>query len=70
MTRKRLVLTGVIVLAVVGILAAAATPKLIAWSSTPQFCNSCHVMNDQYEAWFLTGVHRTIQCIDCHLPNG
>jgi cytochrome c nitrite reductase small subunit len=57
---------GVIVL---GILAAAASPRLIAMTATPQFCNSCHVMNDQYEAWFMTGVHRTIQCIDCHLPN-
>jgi cytochrome c nitrite reductase small subunit len=69
-TRKKLIITGAIVLAGVVILGAAATPKLIAWSSTPQFCNACHVMNDQYETWFLTGVHRTIQCIDCHLPNG
>ncbi|MBA3028347.1 MAG: cytochrome c nitrite reductase small subunit [Desulfobacteraceae bacterium] len=57
------------VLAGLGILAAVATPKLLSLTSTPQFCNSCHVMNEEYETWFMTGIHRTIQCIDCHLPN-
>lgn len=69
MTRKKMLLIAGMVVVGAGIFLGAAAPKLIAWSSTPQFCNSCHVMNDQYETWFMTGVHRTIQCIDCHLPN-
>lgn len=67
--RKKRLVISLLVLAGIGILAAIASPKILAVTSTPRFCNSCHVMNDQYEAWFKTGVHRTIKCIDCHLPN-
>ncbi|MBR9980762.1 MAG: cytochrome c nitrite reductase small subunit [Desulfatitalea sp.] len=67
--RKKLLIIIALVVATVGIAAVAASPKLIEMTSTPMFCNSCHVMNDQYESWFMTGIHRTIKCIDCHLPN-
>lgn len=67
--RNRLLIIVSVVVVVFGIAAVAASPRLIEMTSTPQFCNSCHVMNDQYEAWFMTGVHRTIKCIDCHLPH-
>ena len=43
--------------------------KLFERTSTPDFCNSCHVMNYQYEDWFMTGMHRNIKCVNCHLPN-
>jgi cytochrome c nitrite reductase small subunit len=42
---------------------------LVYQTSKPSFCNTCHVMRDEYESWFLTGVHRSIACVDCHLPN-
>lgn len=44
-------------------------PKFSEKTSSPEFCNSCHVMNDMYESWFVTGLHRSIKCVDCHLPN-
>lgn len=44
-------------------------PNLYNKTSKPDFCNSCHVMNPQYEAWFMTGLHRNAACVDCHLPN-
>lgn len=44
-------------------------PKLLAKTSTPEYCMSCHVMESQYEEWFHTGAHRRISCVDCHLPN-
>lgn len=44
-------------------------PKLFEYTSTPEFCGSCHVMDDQYEAWLKTGPHGGIKCVDCHLPN-
>jgi cytochrome c nitrite reductase small subunit len=59
----------IVILLVVGAVAVAATPKIVAVTASPQFCNMCHVMNEQYETWFMTGVHRTIKCVDCHLPN-
>lgn len=47
----------------------AAAPFLVRITSTPGFCGSCHVMDDQYEHWFYDGKHRMISCVDCHLPN-
>ena len=44
-------------------------PQLLARTETPLFCASCHVMQSQYEAWFHVGAHRTIRCVDCHLPH-
>jgi len=67
--RKKILISFALILAAFGIFGIAVSPGLIAMTSTPQFCNSCHVMNDPYEAWFMTGVHRTIQCVDCHLPH-
>jgi cytochrome c nitrite reductase small subunit len=26
-------------------------------------------MDYQYDAWLKTGLHRSIKCVDCHLPN-
>jgi cytochrome c nitrite reductase small subunit len=26
-------------------------------------------MEYEFEAWFKTGLHRNIKCVDCHLPN-
>ena len=43
--------------------------KLLAKSSEPDFCVSCHVMEAQYEAWTHAGAHRRNKCVDCHLPN-
>src|SRR3990172_883457 len=45
-------------------------PKLLAKSESPDFCASCHVMEDQYTAWRHSGAHSRIKCVDCHLPNG
>lgn len=44
-------------------------PKLLAKSESPDFCASCHVMEEQHTAWQHSGAHRRIRCVDCHLPN-
>lgn len=44
-------------------------PDMLRKTSEPEYCNTCHVMNEQFEAWFMTGLHRNIKCVDCHLPN-
>ena len=44
-------------------------PKLLAKSSSPDFCTGCHVMEANYEAWIHAGAHRRSRCVDCHLPN-
>ena len=52
-----------------GLFLMIGPPQLLAKSETPLFCASCHVMQSQYEAWFNVGAHRTIKCVDCHLPH-
>lgn len=44
-------------------------PQLLARSESPDFCASCHVMEEQHTAWRHAGAHRGIRCVDCHLPN-
>ncbi len=61
---------GIFVLAAgVGVYVMFGPPKIMAKTETPIFCASCHVMESQYEAWFHTGAHRSIKCVDCHLPH-
>lgn len=52
-----------------GVFFVFGPPQLIAKTETPLFCSSCHVMESQFEAWFNVGAHRTIRCVDCHLPH-
>lgn len=44
-------------------------PDLYSLTSSPEFCASCHVMEYQHDAWLKTGLHRSVKCVDCHLPN-
>jgi cytochrome c nitrite reductase small subunit len=59
----------VIVAAIISIFLAFGPPKLMARTESPLFCSSCHVMQGQFEAWFNVGAHRSIRCVDCHLPH-
>lgn len=52
-----------------GLFVSFGPPQLMAKTESPLFCSSCHVMQSQYEAWFNVGAHRTIRCVDCHLPH-
>jgi len=52
-----------------GVFFAFGPAQLIAKTETSLFCSSCHVMESQFEAWFNVGAHRTIRCVDCHLPH-
>lgn len=60
---------AVVVAAAIGFFIAFGPPKLMAKTETPDFCASCHVMQGQFESWFNVGAHRSIQCVDCHLPH-
>ena len=61
-----------IVTLVMGLLAVtviALSPVLIRETSKANFCISCHVMESQYEDWFKSGLHRSLKCVECHLPH-
>lgn len=39
------------------------------YSTSPSFCNSCHIMDPYYNAW-KTSSHNHVACVDCHYPPG
>ena len=67
------ILIGVFFLGVVGaaggLFLSFGPPDLMAKTETPLFCASCHTMESNFEAWFRVGAHRTVKCVDCHLPH-
>ena len=67
------ILIGVVFLGLVssiaGLFLSFGPPDLMAKTETPLFCASCHTMESNFEAWFHVGAHRTVQCVDCHLPH-
>jgi cytochrome c nitrite reductase small subunit len=65
----KVILLIVVLAGGVGVFLSFGPPQLLAKSETPLFCNSCHVMESRFEAWFNVGAHRTIRCVDCHLPH-
>ena len=49
---------GVIVIGMLG---------MAKYSTSPHFCNSCHIMEPYYNAW-ATSKHNKVACVDCHYP--
>ena len=39
------------------------------FSSNPQACVNCHIMQPQYDGWQKASHHNVAKCIDCHLPH-
>lgn len=55
------------VLALIGIGIVLALVGLVSYSTSPSFCNSCHIMKPYYRAW-ATSKHNFVACVDCHYP--
>lgn len=52
------------------LLLAGAGGGATAWyTSRPQFCNSCHIMEPYYRSWEESS-HNQVSCIKCHFPPG
>ena len=61
------ILLPIVVLAV--ILLSVGTVGFVEYSSTPGFCNNCHIMQPYYDSW-STSTHRNVPCIKCHIAPG
>lgn len=58
-----------VVTGAIGAFVMFGPPHVAATFAEPTFCASCHIMENQYEA-FEASVHsRLDSCNDCHLPN-
>lgn len=67
--RPKYLLIGAVILIGAGFFLAFGPPQMLAKTETPQYCASCHVMEDQYQAWQHQGAHRRQACVSCHLPH-
>ncbi|NMD72163.1 nitrate reductase [Bacillus sp. DNRA2] len=52
----------------VGIIASVVTVKTLAYTDSPDFCQSCHIMNNVHDS-FVDSTHAELACGDCHLPH-
>lgn len=64
--RGRLLLLVPAAALVTGVVALAG---LWEFSSSPQFCNSCHIMRPYVAAWKVSK-HNAVPCVQCHYPPG
>jgi nitrate/TMAO reductase-like tetraheme cytochrome c subunit len=60
---KTVLVVIMLVISVIGIILAVRYYTYI--QKNPEFCNSCHLMEEAYSAWKKSG-HRFIVCQDCH----
>lgn len=42
---------------------------MTVYSTSPQFCKSCHIMKPYYTAW-QGSAHKDVSCVKCHYPPG
>lgn len=60
---KTVLVSIMLVISVIGIILAVRYYTYI--QKNPEFCSSCHLMEEAYSAWKKSG-HRFIVCQDCH----
>jgi cytochrome c nitrite reductase small subunit len=63
-----LLLGGLAVIVGLGVFTFTYAEGFSYFSSDPQACASCHIMNDQYDAWRKSSHHSAAKCVDCHMP--
>ncbi|OHB72189.1 MAG: hypothetical protein A2W23_07920, partial [Planctomycetes bacterium RBG_16_43_13] len=57
-----LILTGIVIFII-------SLGGLAAYSTSPSFCRSCHIMEPYYQAW-AKSKHSDVACVECHYPPG
>jgi len=60
---KTILISIMLAISVLGIVLAVRYYNYI--QKSPEFCSSCHLMEEAYTAWKLSG-HHSIVCQDCH----
>jgi trimethylamine-N-oxide reductase cytochrome c-type subunit TorC len=60
---KTILVSILLIICIIGIVLAIRYYTYI--QKNPEFCSSCHLMEEAYTAWKLSG-HRYIVCQDCH----
>lgn len=56
-------------LGILGVVFLLSFLVLFKYSTSPNFCASCHIMKPYYDAW-ASSKHNKVPCVDCHYPPG
>lgn len=64
MDKKLLLVIGLFA----GIVFSVFTVKTLSYTDSPDFCSSCHIMDEAYDT-MMASTHAGISCGDCHLPH-
>lgn len=68
--RVRIVLFSIVAVALVGLFGGLfGAVGMMEYSTHPDFCRSCHLMEPYYESW-KASVHGDVACVQCHYPPG
>jgi len=67
--KRKLISVGILGAICLSLIGIFLFPLMMEETSKPEFCGSCHVMDDEYQSWFQSGSHARILCVDCHLPH-
>ena len=62
--KRLLLLIGVFT----GIIVSVVAAKGLAYTDSPEFCSSCHIMGNVHDS-FAESTHAELACSDCHLPH-
>jgi cytochrome c nitrite reductase small subunit len=57
------------VLAGLGAYTFSYAEGLSYFSTNPEACVNCHIMQPQYDSWQKASHHTSAVCVDCHLPD-
>jgi nitrate/TMAO reductase-like tetraheme cytochrome c subunit len=66
----RVVGVGVLIAIVVVAIVAGMGWGVMTYTATPDFCNSCHVMNTRFVSWQRSPHKVVATCIECHSEPG
>ena len=72
---REMTLAGVLLAVVMGVALGQSlytfryAEGLSYFSSNPQACVNCHIMQPQYDGWQKASHHNVAKCVDCHLPH-
>ncbi len=64
---KKVMYVGIGLLVIFCLILSLKIPAL--GLSTPEFCGSCHVMEEQVETFMHSSHHIAAECGDCHVPH-
>jgi formylglycine-generating enzyme required for sulfatase activity len=72
-TKSRKFLRVFVIGLIAGIVLMISGNKVMDYTSTDEYCMSCHIHPDADKSWFKSTHHNTksgmvIHCVDCHLP--